>query len=588
MPTVVLRCLLWLLFLAGFLLLPGVVLAANLEYRIEGLDKTQRNNVRAWLGEAPNSVAERSAFVTTVRDRVEKGLQALGYYDPDIDFTLDKSVEPWQLTITATAGEPVHLDDYDLQLLGDAAADPAFTDYLAKAPLQPGDQLNHDSYEAMKKALLDMAQRRGYFDARLTRKRVEVEVAANSARLILHFDSGPRYRFGRLLHDGQYLTDEQLAALQTFNRGDPFELARLQEFQSQLQRTGYFSGVLVRPQIDAVEGLEIPLALDLSSAKRHSFEVGVGYSTDTRERVSLVWRTPHVNRWGHSQETRLEYSKINPSGRVTYNIPLTHPLDDVLQLRARLEQNEYGDIDSHQTEFGVRRELRRDNWIYGISLRQLNERWDVASLSQDDDYLLPGISLAHKYRVGPLVNPSRGLSQFYQLEGGSDQAGSDIDLVRAYSKLVYVHALAGTPHRLVGRLEAGVVFVSDSQRDQLAPSLSFFAGGSQSLRGYSYQSVGEEVKVTRNDGTTNTLTVGGDRLLVGSLEYQYRFLPDWRAAVFVDAGDAFNAEDFSPNYGVGAGVHYLTPVGAVKLEVANSVSEDDPSWRVHINIGAEF
>lgn len=574
--------------LAGLCLLPYPGLAAGLEYRVEGLERAQRDNVQAWLGEAPASEAERSAFLTTVRDRVEKGLQALGYYHPDIDFTLDKSADTWQLAIAVDAGEPVHLDDYDLQLLGEAATDPAFTGYLARAPLQPGDQLDHERYETLKRDLLDMAQRRGYFDARLTRKRVEVEVAANTARLSLHFDSGPRYRFGRLLHDGLLLDDEQLTALQPFARGDPFELARLQEFQSQLQRTGYFSGVLVRPQVDDAEGLEIPLALELAPAKRHSFEVGVGYSTDTRERVSLVWRTPHVNRWGHSQETRLEYSKINPSGRVTYNIPLTHPLDDVLQLRARLEQNEFGDIDSDQKEFGVRRELRRDGWIYGLSLRQLNERWDVASLSQDDDYLLPGFSLAHKYREGALVNPSRGFSQFYQLEGGSDQAGSDIDLVRAYTKLVYVQALAGTPHRLVGRLEAGVVFVSDSQRAQLAPSLSFFAGGSQSLRGYAYQSIGEEVRLTRDDGTTNTLTVGGDRLLVGSLEYQYRFLPDWRGALFVDAGDAFNAEDFSPNVGVGLGLHYLTPVGAIKLEVANSVSEDDPGWRVHINIGAEF
>ena len=40
--------------------------------------------------------------------------------------------------------------------------------------------------------------------------------------------------------------------------------------------------------------------------------------------------------------------------------------------------------------------------------------------------------------------------------------------------------------------------------------------------------------------------------------------------------------------GAGFGLHYLTPVGALKLEIANSVSEDNPDWRFHINIGAEF
>ncbi|GAB3276751.1 autotransporter assembly complex family protein [Parahaliea aestuarii] len=562
--------------------------AATLDYSVEGLDKSQRENVVAWLGEAPADEVERTAFLATVRERVEKGLQALGYYQPDIDFSLDKERTTWRLTIQVAAGDPVHLDEYDLRLSGEAASDPAFERYLAEAPLQPGDQLDHAAYEAMKKKLMTLAQRRGYFDARFTANRVAVEVAANTARLSLHFDSGPRYRFGPIQYQGDALSSEQLDSLMPFAEGDPFELARLQEFQSQLQRTGYFRGVLVRPRVEEAVDLAIPLALDLAPARRHSFEVGLGYSTDTEERVSMVWRTPRINRWGHSQETRLEYSAINPSGRITYNIPLSHPLYDVLQLRARLEQNEFGDIDSEQLEFGVRREIHRERWIYGYSLRHLNERWDVAGTTRSDDYLLPGFSLSHKYREGALVNPSRGLSQYYLLEGGSDQAGSDLDLVRGYGKLVYVHSLPDERHRLVGRLEAGAVFVSEGQRDDLAPSLSFFAGGSQSLRGYGYQSIGKEVKFTRDDGSTNTLVVGGDRLLIGSLEYQYRFRPSWRGAVFVDAGDAFDAEQFDANVGVGVGLHYLTPVGAVKLEVANSVSEDDPDWRFIINIGAEF
>jgi len=32
----------------------------------------------------------------------------------------------------------------------------------------------------------------------------------------------------------------------------------------------------------------------------------------------------------------------------------------------------------------------------------------------------------------------------------------------------------------------------------------------------------------------------------------------------------------------------MTPVGAIKLEVARSLSEEEPGWRLHINIGAEF
>lgn len=562
--------------------------AATLHYSVDGLDRAQRKNVEAWLGEAPKTVEERAAFLVTARDRVSQGLQALGYYHPDIDLSLDKKAEPWRLAIRVKAGEPVEVNSFSLEIEGDAARDPAFDQWRKDLAFGEGSIFNHGDYEAMKRSLLSLGQRRGYFDAKIAHSRVEVEAGAGTARVELRYESGTRYRFGEVRHSEQSLYSSQLEPLQPFERGDPFELSALQAFQSQLQRTGYFSSVLVQPRIDQATDGEVPLDLELAPAKRHRFEVGVGYSTDTEERVSMVWRTPRVNRYGHSQETRLEYSAINPSGQMIYNIPLTHPLDDVLQLRARLEQNEYGDIDSEQAEAGVRREIRDEAWIYGYSLRYLNERWEIAGDTEDDDYLLPGFSLSHKQRQGPLVNPRSGFSQFYQVEGGSDQAGSDLDLLRAYTKLVYVTSFGATAHRVVGRLEAGAVFVSEGMRDQLAPSLSFFAGGSQSLRGYGYQSIGKEVDYTRDDGTTERLVVGGDRLLIGSLEYQYRFYDDWRGALFVDAGDAFDEGKFEARVGVGVGLHYLTPVGAIKLEVANSVSEADPSWRLHINIGAEF
>ena len=159
--------------------------------------------------------------------------------------------------------------------------------------------------------------------------------------------------------------------------------------------------------------------------------------------------------------------------------------------------------------------------------------------------------------------------------------------MRIYSNFTLVNTPAAR-HRIVARAELGAVFIAAEDRINLAPSLSFFAGGSQSIRGYGYQSLGNEVLVARQDDSVKSLTVGGDRLLTASMEYQYYVNDTWRGAVFVDAGDAFDEGEFEVNVGAGFGVHYLTPVGAIKIELANSVSEDDPSWRLHINIGAEF
>jgi translocation and assembly module TamA len=96
------------------------------------------------------------------------------------------------------------------------------------------------------------------------------------------------------------------------------------------------------------------------------------------------------------------------------------------------------------------------------------------------------------------------------------------------------------------------------------------------------------LKVPRDDGTRQKLVIGGDRLVVGSVEYQYYFSDTWRGVVFVDAGDAFDSTDIDVKIGPGFGAHYISPVGAVRVELANSASDDDPSWRLVFNVGAEF
>jgi translocation and assembly module TamA len=569
------------------LLLPLHGQAQSLTYTVTGLEGEPYRNVLAWLGEPPDSPQERLNFLVAARDKIESGLQAVGYYRPDIDIQIERTEPAWTLTIHVNPGEPVRIRDINIQLLGPAADDPEFNRIIADMGIAPGDVLHHGNYQDFRNSLLILGQQRGYFDADIVHARVEVEASAGTADISLEFNSGPRFRFGELLFDEELVEPKIVEQLRTFNRGDDFEQSRLLALQAQLQRTHYFAGVAVQPRKEISENDEVPIQINLVPAKRHTFDVGVGYSTDTQERLSLTWRTPKINRYGHSQVTRFEYSQVNPSGRFTYNIPLTHPLNDFLQLWLRKEDNEFGDLDSRQDEIGARRELRRGNWIYGYSLRDLDESWEVLQADAHNRYLLFGATLSQRVHTGSIVNPESGFNQLYTLEAGSEDIGSDVDLVRLVANLRYV----ATPlqgHRLVARTELGMVEIASGDRVELAPSLNFFAGGNQSIRGFAYQSIGNEIDVQKSNGKNKTLVVGGDRLVVASLEYQYYFNENWRGALFVDGGDAFDFGEFELNYGAGFGIHYMTPVGAVRVDLANSLSDDNPDWRLHITVGAEF
>ena len=561
--------------------------ATTLKFSVVGIEGEQKKNVLAYLGAAPESDESRRIFVVSARDKVESALQALGYYQPEIEIDLQRTAPKWRLSIVVNAGAPVRFRDIDIQILGAAANDDNFTRLTSDIGFSSGDVLHHGRFESFRENVLSLGQRRGYLRGEIIASRIEVQVEAGTADVMLWYESGPRLRFGEIIVDNTLIDSDLFDSMLTFQPGDYFDQVRLQQLQSRLQRTNYFSSVIVLPQRKRSLGDRIPIMVNLQRAKRHSFDVGVGYSTDTEERMSLTWRTPRINRHGHSQQTRLVYSPINPSGRFTYSIPVSDPLTDVVQLWARVEENEFGDIDSRQNELGIKRETKNRNWIYGYSLRELNESWDIAGYNASNDYLLFGGSVSRRTHRGSIVDPEWGFSQLYTVEAAADQVGSDLDLLRFTAALRYV--MTPVPrNRLVTRLDLGRVKIANGDRRDLAPSLAFFAGGSQSIRGYAYQSLGDELTVVEPNGETKTLVVGGDRLVIGSLEYQYYFTATWRGALFVDAGDAFDRGEFEAKVGAGFGVHYVTPVGAVRVELANSVSEDDPSWRLVFAIGAEF
>ncbi len=569
------------------LLLPVAATGATLKYSVAGIKGKSLRNVEAYLGPPPETDSDRLNFISAARTKVENALQALGYYQPDITLTVQRTDPVWALDIQVQQGEPVRIRDIDIQILGPASDDEDITRLLDNIGFAAGDPLHHGHFEDFRKRLLSTGQQQGYLNGKITQSRVAVQVEAGTADVSITYASGPRFRFGEILYDKALIDPQLFDSLSTVEPGEYFEQSKLRKLQSSLQQTNYFSSVIVQPVRKRINRGQVPIEVRLQAAKRHSFEVGVGYSTDTEERVSMTWRTPKINRYGHSQITRVEYSPVNPSGRFTYSIPITDPLTDVAQLWLRLEENEYGDLKSQQLETGARREKKQDAWVYSYSLRGLRESWDAWYNDLENDYLLLGGIVSSRKYQGSVVDPSGGFSQLYTLEGGSEALASDIDLLRMTAEFRYI-VTPWQRHRFVGRAELGAVEIASGDRSNLAPSLSFFAGGSQSIRGYAYQSVGVDEYVQRADGTTKKLVVGGDRLVVGSLEYQYYFTDTWRGALYVDGGDAFDEGDFDARVGAGFGIHYITPVGAFRVEIANSVSENNPSWYFHLTIGAEF
>ena len=97
----------------------------------------------------------------------------------------------------------------------------------------------------------------------------------------------------------------------------------------------------------------------------------------------------------------------------------------------------------------------------------------------------------------------------------------------------------------------------------LPPDQRFYAGGSGTVRGFRYQSVGPQFP----DGKPT----GGTAVSAGSVEFRQRILGSYGVVAFVDAGQVTaNGAPFTGDWRVGAGVgaRYYTSIGPIRLDVA--------------------
>ena len=583
-----------------FLVFSPITDASNLTIKLEGkLPEVVETNILSHLGTLPETELERSAFIYSAKGNTYNALQSLGYYQADIIVDVEKA--PWQLMLTINLHEPTLINNIDVQIIGEARDDPAFIALINNSDIQQGDKLHHGKYEALKSSLLSLALQRGYFNGSLTDSSITIAADYHYADIKIIYESGPRYRFGKVsFNDFDLdLDSDLLSSLIPFQEGTFYNTNDFHQLQQQLQSTQYFSNVRIvhgdRIHDKKNHLYSLPIDVSLTPAKSHKLDFGIGYATDTEFRLSAAWRTPLINKYGHFQETKLEYSALNPTGTFIYSVPLGHPREDILQFKMTVENDDFADLTTKFYSLQVGRVISKNKWNRKIYARLHQESWQydldedkpniIWSEKDNVQYLIPGVTWSKTIRSGSALDPSAGFRQTYNIEGAHLKAGSDNSFFRLHGRWNYITTLK-TNHRLVARAELGAIYID---RDaQLAPSLRFYAGGDQSIRGFSYQSIGSTIPSSSDPDEAMPVNVGGTRLMVASIEYQYYLNNKWRLALFSDGGSVANQSEFNPVYSIGSGLHYLSPVGAVKLYFAYGIDDNDKQWRIHLNLGAEL
>jgi translocation and assembly module TamA len=186
-----------------------------------------------------------------------------------------------------------------------------------------------------------------------------------------------------------------------------------------------------------------------------------------------------------------------------------------------------------------------------------------------------------RVRADDQVFPTKGFRLRLGLQGSpGGLASPSLGQIEGLAKLI--HPIAkGT--RVLLRADVGRIFTSDFRA--LPPTLRFFTGGTETVRGFGYLELGP----LDNEGNV----VGGPILEVASAELDHKIFNRWAVAAFTDVGNALNSFTLSVKQGaleqgVGAGIRWVSPIGFIRIDGAFAVTRPGAPFHLHLSIGPDL
>ncbi len=545
------------------------------------------------------------ALITRAREdqgRLETALNSFGYYgskisiaiagrsidDPALPSALDAVTGDVAVAIRIDKGPVYHLRRVELTGQPDPVADQALK-------LKPGDPAVAADVLAAQDRMLQALRDDGHALAKVDAPVAVLVPQATGLDVSYNVQAGPRVDLGPISITGLDRVNESYVRRRLLlHPGERFDPRKIDKAREDLSAAGVFSAVTVDAPDQLDPDGQLPLTVRLVERKRHVLGATAAYSTDLGFSAGVTWS--HRNLFGNAERLDLgaavtqigASSSKEPGYDVTATLTqpdiFTRDLDLIYRLEGIKESLDAYDRTALVGGVSVRRRFSTEfSLTAGLQAQQAK----VTQEGTTRDYTLLQLPITAVYdSTGPegLLDATHGIKATGTITPSDSlrAPGADFVILQASGSTYFDFGSAG---RSVLALRATLASVQGATTFELPPDQRLYAGGSATVRGYKYQSVGP--KFADNKPT------GGTSLGAGTVEFRQRFLSSFGAAVFVDAGEvSTNSAPFSGDLrlGAGAGLRYYTPFGPIRADIAVPLNKQrgDDGFEIYVGIGQAF
>lgn len=541
------------------------------------------------------------------RDRFRAALHSFGYYDGTVGITiaghdLDDAELPdllaaapagraVKVAVTLTPGPLFHLGQ--VTLAGDMP-----TAARAQLRLAPGQPAVAADVLAARARLLTALRDSGHALATVGVPSALLHPGPRTLDVTFRVNAGPRVDLGPISITGLKRTNESYVRRRLLiHQGEQYDPRAIAKARDDLAGTGLFSSVRIAPQDEQGAGAldaagQLPMQVAVTELKPRTVSFSAAYSTDLGGSLSANWT--HHNLFGNGEQLSLSASATELGGfaavqpgyvlNAQYSIPDWLQRGQMLTLNAIAERQYLIAYDQTAAILSavVSRKLTPDLTVSG-GLSAEQESINQEGITRAYTLLQVPLTVAfdntqnlldptHGVRASASLTPTESFNSPSTSFVIAQAAGSTyLDFFGNGRSVLAVRGLVGSVQG------AGTFGVPADQR--------FYAGGSGTVRGFIYQSIGPQFA----DG----VPIGGTSIDAGSVEFRQRFGANYGAVMFVDAGQVSDGGvpfQGTPQVGVGVGARYYTSFGPIRVDAAVPVTTQPHAgtFELYIGIGQAF
>ncbi len=587
-------------------------------------------------------------------ERLQTVLESYGYYrrrvsitingesldDPGLPGALESASKdtPAKVQVNIEPGPLYHLRRVTLEGEVSEQARRAFG-------LQSGAPAIASLVLAARDRLLDALQEEGHAFAKVEEPIAYEDPQEPLLDVSIKVDEGARYELGEIRFEGLKRVHEAfLRRRLLLHPGEQYSPSKIERARTDLLSLGTFAGISVRtPKPSDAQGGRLPITFVVQERRRHAVNLNAAYSSDLGGSGGATWTDRDL--FGNAEQLNLNASIINWGGTAstslgyTLGAQLSKPdflqRDQSLQISVNALQQDL--LAYNQTAATAATSLNRklsSTWSASVGISVEQEK--IFQQGVHLYYTLIALPLSAKYDStgldNPLLDPVKGVRASVAVspteslgsgpavgaapatpgstQGTQNQGRANFVITQLSFATYFDLARLGWTQsgRSVLALRALGADAHGASQFSLPPDQRFYGGGSATIRGYDYQSIGPQFIVPpsqlpanlRNTVVYSGIPTGGTELAAAGLEFRQRLWRNLGAAAFVDAGGVttgtqpFKIFRCSPNFdcglGYGVGGRYYTPIGPVRLDIGfPSVRlQGNHAVEIYVGIGQAF